>query len=124
MTDYNVHYYLKKFWAIPDSKWTEGAFHREDSCCALGHCGGNESLESKTLNRLFRGSVFPTYNPMIEILPTADINDGCTALSKRADLQTVFNYKDLGDTPKERVINALLLVEAGLWDEAHGVTTK
>lgn len=56
---YNVNYFIKKFEAIPEEKWTTGAFEDECGCkCALGHCGytesGLESQEGIELTRLLK----------------------------------------------------------------------
>jgi hypothetical protein len=36
---YNVDYFIKKFEAIPETKWITTYLNLEDAYCALGHCG-------------------------------------------------------------------------------------
>lgn len=92
---YDIDYFIKKFDAIPDSKWGCGAFSSNGRRCALGHCGVGKSVrytaESLVLSRLFL---------QIESNP-ADINDG-----------TMDCWRDLGHTPKKRILNALYLAKA------------
>jgi len=38
-TNYNVDYFIKKFEAIPESKWCTAWISRDDKHCASGHCG-------------------------------------------------------------------------------------
>jgi hypothetical protein len=92
---YDAIYFINKFDAIPDEKWTTGSYENEyGQRCAIGHCAPYYSLnyteEVKGLMRLF---YFDS---------AAEINDG------------YLEYVELGDTPKERIINALLLVNAGV----------
>jgi hypothetical protein len=100
MKKYTAKYYMKKFDTIPDEKWTTHTFmDASGACCALGHCmvrGDyiySNSSEARGLQRqLGFGNV-------------SSINDGQSS------------YRKLGDTPKERILNALILVEAGVWEE-------
>ena len=39
---YDVDYFIKKFKAIPASKWTTGEYVKDTKYCALGHCGANK----------------------------------------------------------------------------------
>lgn len=51
--------------------------------------------------------------PEMDILrPVVQINDGKVLYNK--------DFSELGDTPKERILNALLLVKCGLWKESLG----
>lgn len=36
---YTVDYFIQKFEAIPEEKWTRLSFINQDRSCALGHCG-------------------------------------------------------------------------------------
>lgn len=109
---YDVYHFLKKFEAIPDDKWR---IHRYGelggACCALGHCfefrinnQWDETEESRALYNVFKSQ---------DVISSPQaINDGQSSFDTA-------EYNDLGTHPKERIINALLLVEAGLWAEAH-----
>lgn len=89
-----VESFLMKF--EPLERWCTGQFTRgrgkNAAHCALGHCGFNDNLkvtqEGKTLSSLFAR----------HDLDITKLNDG------------VGDYASLGDTPKERVINALVLI--------------
>jgi len=41
MTIYDVDYFIQKFEAIPEEKWTAGMYYNSETeaCCVLGHCG-------------------------------------------------------------------------------------
>lgn len=89
MSLHNVKYFIQKFEAIPEDKWCTKRYTKDDTHCALGHCGclaagepGGPLLteEAIALKTLFNGIV--------------DINDG-----------RFFEY--LGPTPKQRVLKAL-----------------
>lgn len=95
---YNVDYFLNKFDAIPDDQWTTQVYQSSlvNAHCALGHCGEtvlSSSVESTTLSRILEMHLdaFVIF-----------INDGHS------------DYADLGDTPKERIMNALILIKAGV----------
>lgn len=47
-TIYNKAYFIKKFTAIPDEKWTTGILYNKSTgtCCALGHCGMGENFDN------------------------------------------------------------------------------
>lgn len=93
---YDIDYFINKFEAIPEEKWTTGKFQTQDGkCCALGFCGNDWELpnteESKALVKI---------DPMISI---SNINDG------------VCGYKQMyGETPKARILNFLKQKKAGL----------
>lgn len=99
MKKYDAQYFIKKFAAIPDELWGCGAFERDGRYCALGHCGigqnddGHTPDEANALSRLFGLRGVPC------------INDG-TGM-----------WRELGTRPRERILNALILVEAGVWEE-------
>jgi hypothetical protein len=87
---YNVNYFIKKFEAIPEGRWTKGDYIDEEGCmCALGHCGyrGSDSHifrisdEGAALNSLLK-------------YRTPGINDGS---DERYDQPT----------PKQRILAAL-----------------
>lgn len=86
---YDVDYFIKKFEAIPDDKWTIKTYKDGKKCCALGHCGVKGfkyTEEAEKLSKLF------TENGLIVIY----VNDN-----------VYYEYSHLGDTPKERILVAL-----------------
>ena len=81
-----VDYFIQKFEAIPEEKWTERTYEFENKKCALGHCDYNNifgSLESVALIKFFYG-----------LKNTTDINDGCDPRYPQP-------------TPKARILAAL-----------------
>jgi len=88
---YDVNYFIKKFEAIPEDKWTTGRFALGGQCCALGHCGERlraETEESRALDRVVGEHGFVVIT----------INDG-------SDLR--FNQP----TPKKRILAVLQYVK-------------
>jgi hypothetical protein len=91
---YNTLYFIKKFEAIPEEKWGIGAYDYNGKKCALGHCGASvklrafQSKESNTLMSLFFDNFFKS---------AVHIND---------------EEISLGYHPKERILNALYLINA------------
>lgn len=101
---YSVDYFLEKFYAIPDEMWLIGNFVDKSNPaikCALGHCGYHWSKYTEEA-QVLREHIFETDL----------INDGTDSNG--------INFSELGDTPKERILNALLLVKCGLWKESLG----
>ena len=109
---YSPEYFINKFENIPDYQWcigmTKDPFGRH---CALGHCGYNytnshkRTTEADKLSKLLRNLAYITFDYNFDTIsdpysPVIKINDNlkCT----------------LGDTPKERIINALVMVACGL----------
>lgn len=55
---YTVNYFIKKFEKTKPSQWTTGTFKNlAGQCCALGHCGGSDSIESMFLKRILKSVV-------------------------------------------------------------------
>lgn len=70
--------------------------------CAIGHlCKGVPNNIDGTLGIKKRWCTFMTGRAI-------SVNDGN------------YDYEQLGDTPKERVLNAIILKSAGLWGTANG----
>lgn len=89
---YDAMYFIKKFAAIPDDQWTiEEYVDSYNRHCALGHAGRRVAKETPEADALCKC-----------LWPVEAINDGD------------YEYRDFGDTPKERILNALLLVNAGI----------
>lgn len=98
---YDTMYFLKKFDKIPEDQWCAELLTVEHSSgkimhCALGHCEqrpGFISKEALTLTKIFKNRI--GNDPEI-------VNDG------------IHKTIELGDSPKERIMNALLLINAGV----------
>jgi hypothetical protein len=89
--EYTIDYFIKKFEAIPEEKWTVKQYtDSENAHCALGHCGARgydivttiETEESKELRYLF----------LRNGMNVAHVNDN----------ETFFR-----STPKSRILKAL-----------------
>ena len=94
MKKYNAMYFIKKFEAIPHDKWCTQYYEEGDKKCALGHCGANfykENPTKKEMNSL-KDLFFEHFS-----FPVTIVNDSLT---------------ELGDHPKERILNALYLINA------------
>lgn len=106
---YDAMYFLEKFDAIPDILWTIRNYKNSyGQCCALGHCGAafkhGLSPEAQALSYLFVKNL--KTNPII-------INDGVNDTSNTSALSDEY-LLDLGNSPKERIMNALYLINAGV----------
>lgn len=111
MSKYTAEYFIAKFEKIPEENWVTGIFREESTgrCCSLGHCGWygepgasieiNQNEEAFSLVRLFQLSAFP--HPVI-------INDS------KLYIKGFRIFDQLGDSAKERIINALTLIACGL----------
>lgn len=102
---YNIDFFVRKFERIPDELWTVGKFTEGKKHCALGHCGASEyhddTEEANALTWLFQDHGFDV----------ARVNDGVTW-----DNIEGMNMSQLGDTPKERILNALSLIASEALD--------
>lgn len=87
-TEYTIQYFIEKFEAIPEERWTTGTFKDDlGRCCVLGHCGHNiyrDTEESRYLYNILSGSNYGAIS----------INDG-------------LHRKYSQHTPKQRVLAAL-----------------
>lgn len=102
--NYDTKHFLKKFEAIPEDRWITGTYGRNGQYCALGHCMNKRYMldteESAELRKVFQK------NDMY----VQRVNDGYLH-SKES------HYIELGDSPKERVINALTLIDSGILED-------
>lgn len=100
--------YAEFFEAIPEEKWCIEDYKHENQMCSIGHLtngqGDNDS---------------PTRHPFRKLLEGGDLASGPTFINDGIWQGAVF--MDLGDTPKERILNALTLKIAGLWGVACGI---
>jgi len=93
---YDALYFIKKFEAIPEDQWCAGIFYDDlGRKCAYGHCGVEFGLrtwteEGHALKRLF------IYELGEDV---ARVND---------------HLEKFGKKPKERILNALRLINAGV----------
>lgn len=103
---YTKEYFIEKFKAIPDDKWTTGVFFKEGACCAYGHCGvRNQTIteartltpEAHALSQLIgegEDEMFQQEENLRIGWEVVNINDGSGKLAP-------------GNSPKERILNAL-----------------
>lgn len=95
--NYTKEYFIQKFEAIPEEKWTTGKYTDGYACCVIGHCGVSDyagferSDEAQALYKLIFSLTKTKYLPTN---PLVSINDG-----KQEE------YKQ--DTPKQRILAAL-----------------
>lgn len=99
--------YYEFFEAIPEEKWCVDKFINEQGqMCAIGHLTGvygdtftrNHPIRSK-LSIKATCKHYGRYS-------AARINNGANEMA------------DLGDTPKERILNAITLIESGILKDA------
>lgn len=87
---------------IPEDQWTTGKYVDDNGCkCALGHLDSSyirSSLNEANLTELNRGG---------EHIP--DVNDGRVWGDSNLEL--------LGNHPKERILNYLVLLDSGILKE-------
>lgn len=89
---YTLEYFIEKLSAIPENKWCINSFHNADKqSCVLGHCGegfNRRTEEGQALTKICHFII--------------SVNDD------------IFKeYRHLGTTPKERVINYLKSLRDG-----------
>jgi hypothetical protein len=98
---YNVEYFYNKFEAIPEEKWTTGSkgWHGPEFC-VLGHCSEGPGIGHTDESRAFRELIERVGDRMGYL-----VNDGTN------------QFEQLGLTPKERVLNALILIDSGIFEE-------
>jgi hypothetical protein len=95
---YTVDYFIQKFEAIPDEKWTTGTYTRcEYKHCALGHCG-TEIIEKP---RLFFKTKFTPEGKALENLFKIHFPESITRINDGE----VDQYQQ--PTPKARILAAL-----------------
>lgn len=98
--------YLEFFDKIPEENWCENRFIDKSTgkMCAIGHLTGGARDGVCFGEHPFRGL-------LRGVLPYED----ASSVNNGTD-----QFEELGSTPKERIINALILKCAGLWEEACG----
>jgi hypothetical protein len=79
---YDVDYFLKKFEAIPEARWTVDVYEKPDTgqFCALGHCGINYNGVSNTPEAQAFRDLVEAYSqrhlPRDRCARIASVNDG------------------------------------------------
>lgn len=73
---YNIDYFINKFEAIPEHKWTTAVYIEDDSygginCCAFGHCGMRNLDDSFNEESAALADLAKSIGA-----PIVDINDG------------------------------------------------
>jgi hypothetical protein len=119
--EYNVDYFIGKFSAIPEGRWTTGDFKKGNRFCANGHCGItadnylNPNEEAKALAELFKLTSIKRkvseYDSDI-FNYTVVINDGLVFEYNQnhpkqrilAALQDVKKLQEVEKNPKERIV--------------------
>jgi hypothetical protein len=102
---YDAAYFYNKLSEIPEEEWTTEAWNLcNGSKCVLGHLGEafpdkKDTTLSKAFKKLLQSQLGDYFG--------WEVNDG-RAL-----------FKELGDTPKERVLNALVLIDSGIYAESE-----
>jgi len=106
---YNVDYFINKFEAIPDIYWTSFKYVNGNAYCAMGHCGFRHftvTPEGKALDALF-----DKYG--IHVLAVNDGAHGYFNMNEAREIQNWY-WAQAGETPKERVLNVLYTIKAGV----------
>ncbi len=99
---YNLSYFIEKFQAIPESRWTEAQFKDPTSgaSCALGHCGVHD--DTPEISWSVEGRA------LVEIAP--DIMDANDGLIRDADCSRRYPSDW---SPKKRVLTYLKDLKGG-----------
>jgi len=101
---FTKEYFIEKFEAIPEEEWTEGDLVTKlinEKCqrCALGHCGMTTyeiiTEEAEALSMLLRPLHGDKHVTLFE------------SVYRINDAFMFTDFYELGDTPKERILNAL-----------------
>ncbi len=114
MKKFTVDYFINKFNAIPHEKWTIGmGEYDNDSTCALGHCGSTSMPSTKEAIALAK-LLFNSLKIGNDYEETVYIINDCKNSSYGGGAARYDGICELGDSPKERILNALELVKAGV----------
>jgi len=97
-TEFTVDYFIEKFGAIPEGRWTTGVYRDEEGrCCALGLCGARGPND---------GCCWPLEASKLSDLVTTEIGGTVTTLNDDTGA-----WPKLGGTPKSRILNALRAIK-------------
>lgn len=94
-TKHTKEYFIEKFRAIPEDRWTTHAFSKDaGQCCAAGHCGDRGDIESPEEARALYDIVRQLTGHDSLMAAVTSINDG--------------QHPDYPQpTPKQRILAAL-----------------
>jgi hypothetical protein len=107
---YTAMYFLKKFDAIPEDQWITGEFVDDfDRKCVLGHCGVRATMN--LVNTPYPEEAIALTSLVVDARIFAP---GIVAINDGIYESDSLDPSDLGSTPKERVMNLLFLVNAGV----------
>lgn len=112
MKKYNTEYFINKFESIPNELWTTGRLQKNGASCALGHCGVEDLDDLNAEAVALADQLKPIFVAVYEDTPNFSFSS-VTGINDWAD-----SFSSLGDTPKERIINALVLAHTGIYKEA------
>jgi len=105
-TKFDKEYFIKKFEAIPENKWctTNLKSPVDNEChCALGHCGIESYQDGLTLEAKALVNILEPIHKKVVSMP---------AMGEYAVVYEINDGPDkLGSKPKERILNALRMVE-------------
>jgi hypothetical protein len=102
---YTAEYFYNKFLSIPDEKWCVGVLTDElGRHCAIGHCQDRRIPPVRASKKQIA---------LMEILhgKASLVNDGDDKYF------TDIFPSQLGDTPKERILNAIVLYSSGIMED-------
>lgn len=108
MSQFTKEYFIDKFSAIPEDKWTTGELtedHDPDCHCVLGHCGVTESEGDDYVHT-------KESSALCGILSKIDTDTRPTEVVYRINDGIGDEKRKLGKSPKERILKALSMVTA------------
>jgi hypothetical protein len=100
---YDAQFFIDKFDAIPEEKWTTGFFELNGAHCANGHCGVTDSNYKSNIKEA---------DALVALLRTLEITtltdyDGFGIFEITANINDGFTSEYQQETPKQRILAAL-----------------
>lgn len=90
---YDVNYFINKFEAIPEEKWTDsGRLFDGDKRCALAHCGVVGNRDGRNLGNYIH---------------TEESNALMNFFENKYDIWNINDNSSIGGTSKQRILNYL-----------------
>lgn len=114
---FTAAYFIAKFERIPANRFTQNMFQRNGKRCALGHCGmtdNKSTYEGEQLNKLFQDNGFDSV-PHVNDAKAHGAEKHMLLMHRSESGGVYVPVTDLGNSAKERVINALVLIETGIF---------
>src|ERR1700761_3943756 len=102
MKKYSAKYFINKYEAIPEEKWTTGSLHSGQQSCALGHLGARGYGKELPEEALALCKIIPPPSHMIQ-----DIDHAHEGVIRVNDGHNICAEERLKSTPKQRIIAAL-----------------